>query len=174
MGRQILPSISKLEDVLDLLTDPEKYTKYLSEFKQVYDETLNILGVLDTKQKADSYLSDASAKFKAADLHAHEVEYKINAETLKLAAQYADLEEEAQSLALRITEHDEYHSRRESELIKKYAECQKYRDETFHELTEKQTHIDAMKAKLEIEVKAASALREKYEAVAQAIGLKVE
>ena len=66
MGRPILPSISKLEDVLDLITDPEKYRKYLIEFKVSYDSVKNAVGDLDTKEKADKYLYDAQAQAKEA------------------------------------------------------------------------------------------------------------
>jgi hypothetical protein len=69
MGRQSLPSISKLEDVLDLLTDPDKYIKYLKEFRDVYTETHNIIGVLDTKEKVDRALSAALEQVTAADLY---------------------------------------------------------------------------------------------------------
>ena len=59
MGRPVLPSIAKLEDVLDLLTNPDKYVKYLNELRQIHAETANILQLLDTKQKADVFLSEA-------------------------------------------------------------------------------------------------------------------
>lgn len=59
MGRQVLPSISKIEEVLDLVTNPDKYIQYMKEFRDVYNETMNVLGILDTKEKADRHYADA-------------------------------------------------------------------------------------------------------------------
>lgn len=60
MGRMGLPSISKLEDVLDLLLDPAKYQKYLVEFKEVYALTVAKLDDLETKEQAELYLAEAT------------------------------------------------------------------------------------------------------------------
>ena len=62
MGRQALPSISKLEDALDLLTDTAKYQKYLHELKAIYNDTALKLADLATKEQADSYLAQAQTK----------------------------------------------------------------------------------------------------------------
>lgn len=67
MGRAVLPSISKIDDVLDLMLDPQKYAKYLSEFKSIYEETQLKLADLKTKEEADNFLSRAHAALLEAD-----------------------------------------------------------------------------------------------------------
>lgn len=66
MGRLGLPSVTKMEDVLDLITDPDKYKRYITEFMSIYKETQLALGNLQTKEDAESFLvSAADAKDKA-------------------------------------------------------------------------------------------------------------
>lgn len=59
-GRINIPSITKLEEVLDVLLDPEKYKAYLVEFKTAYDLANDRLADLQTKEQADVYLASAA------------------------------------------------------------------------------------------------------------------
>lgn len=59
MGKLGLPSISKLEEVFDLITNLEKYTQYLSDLKATHDAAKQALGLIETKEQADNLLSDA-------------------------------------------------------------------------------------------------------------------
>jgi vacuolar-type H+-ATPase subunit I/STV1 len=73
MGRIGLPSISKLEEVLDLIMDPEKYKKYLVEFKSIHDDAVMRLDMLKTKEDADKYFNEALDANTLAQQELHDV-----------------------------------------------------------------------------------------------------
>jgi hypothetical protein len=73
MGRIGLPSISKLEEVLDLIMDPEKYKKYLIEFKSIHDDAVMRLDMLKTKEDADKYFHEALDANTLAQQELHDV-----------------------------------------------------------------------------------------------------
>lgn len=67
MGRIGLPPILKLDEVLDLITSPDKYKRYMLEFKEQYEEAKAALGDLKTKEQADAYLAHAIDKAALAE-----------------------------------------------------------------------------------------------------------
>lgn len=132
MGKMSLPSISKIEDVLDLLTDPEKYIQYMTEFKQAYDEAHNALGDLKIKGQADMYLASAVDKYEESQKKALELEKRtitalaeaeraLTDADVKSASVIADAEERSRSVAYERENFDEYKERRKTELN---ARCQ--------------------------------------------------
>ena len=98
MGKQVLPSISKIEEVLDLLLDPQKYKQYLVEFQQVYADAQAALGQLAKKDLADNYLSQATSAreealqlVKETELKAQDViKEKVALESAKQSVQVAE------------------------------------------------------------------------------------
>jgi chromosome segregation ATPase len=104
MGKVALPSITKLEEVLELMTSPEKYKQYLADFKAQYDQVMLVLGVLDTKEKADGYLAHAQNELTRAKqegqaivTQAHEKLTAVDALAVDVANQKAVLSEKIQS-----------------------------------------------------------------------------
>lgn len=66
MGRMPLPSIDRWEDVVEILTNKDKYMTYLTEFQQAHSVAQTALGDLNTKERADEYLLVAQEKVQAA------------------------------------------------------------------------------------------------------------
>jgi len=163
MGRQSLPSISKLEDVLDLLTDPDKYIKYLKEFRDIYNETLNVLSILDTKEKADKYMSDASDKMKAVVLAEQKSKDKLATLYNDYTQADADLRSALREFDKKVEEDKSSFARREAEILKKYAECQAYVYTKTKELDTKYIEVSLLEKKLEADTKVASILKAKFE-----------
>ena len=64
------PAIKNLDAFIDLLTDPSKYLAYMQELKAMKDEIIAMLDTLQTKEQADAFLMQASAK--AQDLFQRE------------------------------------------------------------------------------------------------------
>lgn len=54
-----LSPITKIEEVLDLITDPEKYVQYLKDLKDAHAEVEAALGTLKTKKEAEGLLAQA-------------------------------------------------------------------------------------------------------------------
>lgn len=67
MGRISLPAISKFEEVLEVLLDPQKYLQYMIEFKEAHTKAQEALGNLQAKDAADAYLAQANDKLVEAD-----------------------------------------------------------------------------------------------------------
>lgn len=122
MGKFQLPSISKLEEVLDLLLDPEKYKQYMVEFKDAYDQASARLGDVDTKIKAEQYLAKATQanqdavaylittkeKLALAKQQLESVQQKEE-EVLAVKLQYEALIEEVTKKAARLEENNTFH-----------------------------------------------------------------
>jgi chromosome segregation ATPase len=152
MGRVGLPPITKLEEVLDLLTDPAKYKRYLDEFKAIYDETRLSLGDLQTKEQADVYLATADDTRNAA--------YKILADA-KVSADKAYeevkiLRDEQRELHAEIQEERKEVGKATVDLkaaqdaFDKYkAEGELYLQKQREEITAKQQEIDELSAKVD-------------------------
>lgn len=76
MAKSVLPSISKWEEVLDILLNPEKYKAYMVDFKAAYDKSVAILDLVTTKEEADKYLAEAmNIKIKAENAQEREEIY---------------------------------------------------------------------------------------------------
>ena len=175
MGRAGLPSISKIEDVLDLLTDPEKYIRYLTEFKSVHDEVKASLGDLDTKAKADAYFeraSDALAKsavyVKSVKADAEKIASDVQAEKDRALVR---AQEAAASIA---GEHDRL-SARAREIDSKYATCDAFVKgvaQEYDELKLKLAATDALRVRLEADSAVVSNMKAKLEIALTALGLK--
>ena len=56
------PQIHDLDGLLDVLIHPEKYAQYMADMKAMRDSIQDLLGVLDTKEKADDALDRANRK----------------------------------------------------------------------------------------------------------------
>ena len=56
------PHINSLDELLEMVIHPEKFTAYLTQLKDVRDAITTQLGVYATKDKAEEYLSQAQAK----------------------------------------------------------------------------------------------------------------
>lgn len=158
MGRNALPPILKLEEVLDLITNSEKYIKYIKEFQALYQEAKLALGDLDTKEKADMYLSQAmdentrvkKEKTKAQELlaEAYARQDAINKEIdlayvqLKLAKD--DVERKTQELAADKKSYAEYKTEHDKSIVTQRAEVTKLQAEA-NALTQE---LSAKRAKL--------------------------
>lgn len=104
MAKSVLPSISKWEEVLDILLNPEKYKAYMVDFQAAYDKAAAILDLVTTKEEADQYLDKAKRNevrtaalkedaelFLASARQAHEAHETVYAETLKEKAKHERL-----------------------------------------------------------------------------------
>lgn len=56
------PYITNLDGLLDLCLHPDKLAGYLTQLKQTQDAIGEQLGILNTKEKADQYLAETTAK----------------------------------------------------------------------------------------------------------------
>ena len=167
MGHRALPSISKIEEVLDILTNPDKYLQYMKDFKAAYDEAKQSLGDLQTKEEADAYLSTAhdqhvamlkfmeSSKNEIADLRAkHDADVEARLRGLELREQHlAEMEAKAKvdadSLVASFEEFDKTRNILHDDLQRQYAL-----------IDEKTVRLDSELALLsERKAKAAEALR---------------
>ena len=95
MARPGLPSITKMEEVLDLITNPEKYKKYIVEFMTLHAELKNMLGDLATKELAESFLSQAA-----------EAKSFAEQDRKKTSVFLADAKEQAEALHLEAEQHE--------------------------------------------------------------------
>ncbi len=69
MAKLIAPAqITKVTELLELLTDPPKYAQYLLNLKQLQDNINEKLGVIDTKELADRMVAGAEEKVAEATL----------------------------------------------------------------------------------------------------------
>ena len=152
MGKMVLPSISKIEDVLDLLTNPAKYIQYMQEFKTVYDEAHNALGDLHTKEAADAYLSSA------ADAHDAAIKYTENAKK-SVAEMYAEHTAKVNKVNIDLDVRESFVSEKE----KRHEKCSeefKELQEAFHknvetvsaELQRQLNEVDRKSVKLDSEL----------------------
>ena len=144
MGKMPLPSISTLEDVVDILLKPEKYALYLTEFKRAHDEAESLLGLLVTKDLANEYLAVAYDKAEAAVKLLKESEDKASA-----------MMSDAQQ---RLLDCDETISRSLSELQKSTEEHQERVAQHEKDVSHFHTYVNASRADLDAQ-KADSALR---------------
>lgn len=92
MGRISLPDISKVEEVLELITNQDKYVKYMNEIVVAHKAAKEALGDLQTKEQADVYLAQA------ADRHASAVRHETDAKAALAKAQN-DVSQQTQDLA---------------------------------------------------------------------------
>lgn len=53
------PPIANLDGIIDLLTNPEKYGKYLQDLKELHDNIKSQCGIYDTKEQVDTALRQA-------------------------------------------------------------------------------------------------------------------
>lgn len=127
MGKQVLPSISKLEDVLDLLTDPDKYIKYLKEFRDVHDLTMQTLGILDTKEKAEEYLAAAKVKEQEAKIFATNEKAKLSKHALELDQEAAVLKQSKAEFAERVRAFEQSAQQTERALLNDRANFESYK-----------------------------------------------
>lgn len=78
MGRMPLPSIDRWEDVLEIVTNQDKYVKYMIEFQQAHDAAVASLGNLNVKELADAYLVSADEKLMDANKKIRESEIEAS------------------------------------------------------------------------------------------------
>jgi len=149
MGRISLPSISKLEDVLDLLLNPEKYKQYLLEFKNAHDAATLALANLETKAQADTYLSQS--------ITAHQHAEKARADAHKVLA---DAKYEADKMCEKMLAHaDEINNRivveqktllsQMQEFKKAKAEFDSYKAASEEQIASQKRQNDQVRSELE-------------------------
>lgn len=73
MKQVILQPITKIEEVLDLLTDPEKYVQYLKDLRDAHTMATDKLADVDTKEKAERMLAEAFEASEFAVKHRSDV-----------------------------------------------------------------------------------------------------
>lgn len=141
MGRQALPSIAKLEDALDLLTNTAKYQKYLQELKAIYNDVALKLADLATKEQADNYLAQAHTKLLdiSAKVDQAEAEYQ-DSKVAKAEAKEARAAAQAYEAAT---------ASRLTEVNAQFAVIEKEKARLAHERQEFQAYIEHEKAELQ-------------------------
>lgn len=162
MGRAALPEINSVVEVLELITNPEKYITYLKEFRRIHKDAQDALGLVDTKDKMDVLvastheavrtLAEQKAKFAEESKYRIDAFHKRDEEFCDSVAKFHIMREEF----------EKYVAREKAEVGKMYAEAdatEKKRaaayDRLFKavedknaELTAKQEQLDAIKAKI--------------------------
>jgi hypothetical protein len=160
MGRAALPSIAKLEDVLDLIIDPAKYIKYMTEFKSIYADAKSALGDLDTKEKADFYLAQSlDAKDEAAL-----VTRKAKDELLKAHVEADEIRIEIGKVQNEFLRDKESYTERFTSLVKREENFAKFVEDQQKLLESERKSLTSQQeqvAKLQLDVQAK---REKLEA----------
>ena len=92
------PSINSLSELLELVTKPEKYRAYAMQLEDTLNAIDERLGDLDSKEKADAYLAQATqTKLEAdgarlkAERDAHDIVEKANQHAARVVADAADI-----------------------------------------------------------------------------------
>lgn len=163
MARLMLPSITKLEDVLDLLTDPKKYQAYLEDFKQVHAQAMEALGTLKTKQDADAVLASA-----------YDMKEKIEKQKELFAAQCVKRDNELDNLYtdfwtsktasdIDIKEQQVTLAKAQAKLDASRAEYDSYVASTNIELKQKHDAIEAQVQLFKVEKQEVEKLKAKFE-----------
>ena len=150
MGRPLLPSITKIEEVLDLVTDPAKYLKYMTEFKIAHDQVLHALENLDTKEKAEAFLADARMQHASAKEALTQAEVKAS-EVIKVAS------DKSQNI---LESAEEVHSKVLFEVEKLNSDKKKVAEQ-FKLIADKTASLEAYEKTLNEEKETVTCLREK-------------
>jgi seryl-tRNA synthetase len=82
------PQIGGVHELLDLISNPDKYQEYMEQLVRMRDEVVARLGDLDNKEKADTYMAIAQNKMD-----------EIKAIEARLAKKADDLAERERRLA---------------------------------------------------------------------------
>lgn len=170
MAKQlIIGSITKLEEVLDLVTDPEKYVQYMKDLKEAHALIVEKLDWVKTKEEAEQLLADArnEAEKSAVDikkhyneLHEKEQEFAKNRSEhyAKLDKSIAEFEEKAQALNTLSKAHNA-----------EYEEFSGYEREARKKLHEQQVEVTELQNKYTKLVAEAQEKKVKAEALLKAL-----
>jgi hypothetical protein len=158
-----LPSITKLEEVLELLTDPQKYADMLSELKSIYDETQSALGDIAAKGEADAFLAQAAQKHQDAVSYADKVSKDSATVLANVSAAEAVLKQDKEAF-----DHYKTHSEgviqiKEKELRSLQAEFANYKSESEKALQIDRDTLASAFSKLRAEQDASAALKAKLQ-----------
>jgi len=84
------PPITNLDGIINLLTDPDKYVQYLKDLKALHEAITASLALVNTVEKADQYLAEATAtvtRAQEAERRAKELHQEILADIAKKQAE---------------------------------------------------------------------------------------
>ncbi len=168
MGRISLPSISKIEEVLDVLLDPAKYQKYLVEFKAAYDEAANALGNLKTKEQADKYLSDAIDAKQEADVRDKKTQAHFAIVQKALADEHESIKQEHAEIAKLKSELGGRHHTLQvqaDEIATKVASFEAYKKDTAASFDKTAKDLDVKQASIKKQSDELAAKLEKFAAL---------
>lgn len=174
MGRAALPEINSVVEVLELITNPEKYVTYLKEFRRVHQEAVSALGNVETKEKADAlYVKvQADAKALAENQDAFTEAKKDHAYSLERAEDH--LSQVAVDLDTKARNFDMYSEREHASILKKYAEADATAKEHAEHYAQLLAEIEFERMQLAEQKQHLDAVKAKIEPVAKALGVSLE
>lgn len=92
------PPIANLDGIIDILTNPEKYAKYLQELKQLKDTIKGLCEIYDTKEQANTYLNKATMAWQETEDRIKQADGRLVAERAKWEAEQDEAKATLQAL----------------------------------------------------------------------------
>lgn len=174
MGRPTLPDISSVEEVLDLITNPEKYITYMKEFRRIHQETVDMLGQYAAKDTLDAAVATLARDRSALEDEKAEAKRTFKAEAAETAHDLAHLEAQIEKYRVEVENEDTKLEEKERGVAQRYAELDQFEKAQRAILHEAQAEQDAHYAILLQREEILNAAKAKIEPVAKALGIVLE
>ena len=174
MGRATLPSISSVTEVIELITDPDKYITYMKEFRRIHAEAEEALGALATKEALDLAVAKSVEDRVAFEREKADVKRALEAEAVENAHDRANLEAQIEKYRAEVDKEDAALEAKAQEIAKKYAEADQFVKQQEALWSIKFQELAQSTANLQVREDALAVAKAKIEPVAKALGVVLE
>ena len=174
MGRPTLPDISSVSEVIDLITNPDKYVTYMQEFRRIHQETVYALGDLATKEKLDAAVAKLAADKTAFEQEKADASDGVAAEVKDLAKSRNLLDEDIKTFCKAAKKEDDELEVKARSIDQRYAEADKFVKEQEVLWLAKHAENEQEKKNWEYKQSVLDAALAKITPVAKALGVSLE